>query len=552
MTINKNISFGLVFIIFILGTGLRIQNINKYDLWFDELSTDRYSAHQISNVVKSGSLPVYMRHIPCDPHSVLYYFLVYCYSSLFGGWKSLRMISLIFSVLSLVIFYKLSRMFLKPSESLVAISLMSFNPFHIWYAQEARGYTMALFFMLLSVYFYMQTLRLNRLLYWVLFSISATLAVYSSYYSAFLLVISGLIVFLKNNQQYIKRWFLSILVILILLFPLVLLFIQHYKYIKNGFWLLKPRLADIFITFAVFNLGYSAGYIELIAGLILFFALFIYGTYSFYKINKEHTITLFLFASMPIITVYFFSIWREPVYITRQFFIFTPFYYLLIAKGLRSIKNKILQVSTGVILILILIFTLFNYYSGFMLSSGKQREFYPGIYQKKNYWNLLVDINSKLESSDIVATTDVQSFVIVSLYYCNTQDLYNIDFRKGYFLFYPLALTNLDKNLLRIAELVSVLSEDDKKRLYSMEISGPLFPEYSNPLFQKANNRLIRRFPLEGIKFPRIWVISSTWDKHGHFSYNSFLVRDSLSHYLKKQKSIEKDGILAELYVERR
>jgi len=548
MAINKNIFATLLFIIFIFAAGLRIHNINKYDLWFDELSSDIYSVHQAENTLKSEILPVYLSHISHDPHSPLYYFLVYCYSLIFGGGKSLRIISLIFSLLSIFIFYKLSRVFLKRSESLSAVLLMSLSSFHIWYAQEARGYTMALFFTLLSAYFYMRALLINRLLYWVLFAISAALAVYSSYYAAFLVIISGLLILYKDNRRYIKEWFLSILAILALLLPLVLVFTQHCHYVKNSFWLLKPRLADIFITLAVFNLGYSSGYFELIAGPVLFFTLFIYGAHSFYRVNKEDAITLFLFAFLPIIAAYLISIWYMPVYITRQFFIFTPFYYLLIAKGLGSIKNRLLQGAAGIFAVLILISTLSNYYEGFMLSSNSQREFYAGIHQKKNYKDLLAGINSRLQENDIVVTTDVQSFILVNLHYSNTQDFRNPGYRMGYFLFYPSALSNLDKNYLRITDWVNALSEDDKKGLYSISIISPYFTQNGNSLFPRAENKLISKFPLEGIASQRVWLISSIWDKQGRFPYNYHLVRNSLSGYFKKQSSIEKDGMLAEFY----
>ncbi|MDD5355421.1 MAG: hypothetical protein PHY56_02665, partial [Candidatus Omnitrophica bacterium] len=391
-------------------------------------------------------------------------------------------------------------------------------------------------------------LRLNRVLSCGLFAISATLAIYSCYYSVFLIAISGLLIVFKNNRHYIKRWFLSILAISILLLPLTLVFIQHCNYVKNSFWLLKPRLEDIFITFAVFNLGYSSGYIELIMGLVLFFALFIYGTYSFYKINKEHAITLFLLASLPVIIVYFFSVWYTPVYITRQFLIFTPFYYLLIAKGLGCIKSRIFRMSASIFVVSILILSLFNYYSGFMLSSKGQGEFYTGIHQKKNYMDLLTDINSRLKSSDIVATADVQSFAIVNLYYSNAQDFTRSGFCMSQFLFYPFVLTSLDKSFLNITELIGTLSREDKKRLYSMEITNAYFTQNNNSLFQRFRNRLIRRFPLEGIESQRIWLISSTWGKQGFLTYNYFLVKNSLLKHLNKQISIEKDGILAELY----
>jgi hypothetical protein len=548
MAINKNIFAALFFIIFIFGAGLRIHNINKYDLWFDELSSDIYSAHQAEDMEKSEILPVYLSRISHDPHSPLYYFLVYCYSLIFGGGKSLRIISLIFSLLSMFIFYRLSRVFLKRSESLLAVLLMILSPLHIWYAQEARGYTMALFFTLLSAYFYMQALRINRLLYWALFAISAALAVYSSYYSVFLIVISGLYIFYKNDRRYIKKWLLSILAILVLLLPLVLVFIPHCQFVKNSFWLLKPRIGDIFITLAAFNLGYSSGYGGLLIGLALFFALFIYGTFSFYKANKEYALALFLLTLLPIIVTYLFSIWYVPVYITRQFFIFTPFYYLLIAKGLGSIKNRLLQGVAGIFAVLILICTLSNYYEGFILSSKNQREFYAGIHQKKNYMDLLTGINNKIKENDIVVTTDVQSFFIVNKYYSSVQDLRSPGCRTAHLLFYPPALSNLEKKYLRITDWINTLSEDDKKELYSISITSPYFTKESNTLLSRADIKLVSKFPLGEIKTRRIWLISSIWDKQGPLPYNYHLLRNSLSGHLEKKISIEKDGMLVELY----
>lgn len=551
MIMHKSIGAGFIFAIFVLGIALRIHGINKYDLWFDELSSDMYSAQKVMKMAESNSLPLYMYRISRDCHSSLYYLLVYGYSSIFGGGKSLRVVSLIFSVLSLALFYKLSRILLKRSESLWAILLMALSPFHIWYAQEARAYTVALFFILLAAYFYIQALRIGKLLYWFLFAISSALAIYLSYYSIFLIVISGLLVFSKNNYHNIKRWFLSILAVSILLLPLALLFIHHYNFIKDGFWLFKPSLKDTFITLAVFNLGYSAGYIELIAGLVLFFTLFIYGAYSFYKINREYAVMLFLFVSLPITATYLFSIWQTPIYISRQFFIFTPFYYLLIAKGLGSIKNKSIQSLLGAGVVVVLIFTLLNYYRGFMLPSKSGKEFYIGIHQKKTYGNLLADIDGKIKDNDLIATTDVQSFAIVSIYYLNAYNsIYFSDnnSRVAYFLFYPFALTELEKKYLRMAELINVLPEDDKRGLYSMKLTDRYSSQDSKALFHRVNNRLIKKYPLEKIEAQRIWLISSIWDKQANLSYNSILVRSALAKYFKKQTFIAKDGILVELY----
>lgn len=145
--------------LFSLALFLRFYEINKFDFWFDECVSNTYSAQGLKAMTGVSGLPIIpiiLNHMKCDPHSPLYYFLVYGYSFFFGNGLSLRFLSVFFSFLSLIIFYRLSRLFFNPSASLYALLFLAIHPFHIWYAQEARGYAAICFLGLLTIYIYVQ------------------------------------------------------------------------------------------------------------------------------------------------------------------------------------------------------------------------------------------------------------------------------------------------------------------------------------------------------------------------------------------------------------
>ena len=199
----------ILFIIVLGALCLRLFNLFTYDLWFDEVITNKFSSDNLKSMAHANNtspLGYFFANTIKDPHSTLFYTVVYGYSFLFGGGKALRILSVFFSICSLGIFYKTARIFFNRHKSLFACFLMAVSPFHIWYAQEVRGYTMACFFTLLLVYFYMRALGTNRILYWAAFTIASIIALYASYYVAFLLIGLGIIVLFHYDRRCIGRW----------------------------------------------------------------------------------------------------------------------------------------------------------------------------------------------------------------------------------------------------------------------------------------------------------------------------------------------------------
>lgn len=534
--VNKRVAYAILFIIFLCALALRLYCINKYDLWYDELISDRYSFDNITKLAAhhgSSAFSYFFNIASNDQHSFFYYLLVYIYSFFFGGDKSLRFLSVIFSMLSLGIFYKFARIFYNRWNSIYAILIMGFSPFHIWYAQEARGYAVSCFFAILFVYFYMLALQKDNKFYWVYFIITAMLAIYSSYYAVFLIIVSGIIVLLKDNRKHIKVWFLSVFALLLLFSPLFYIFIRQINFVKtNLWWLSEPSNKAIIDTFAVLNLGYSAGLIQHYICLVLFFILFIRGVNSYYQHDKTKTFILLLFSILPIILINILSRLTIHIYIDRQLLMFSPFYYLLVARGASSIENKIYRIFVSISIVLILSMSLINYYRSFMVTDNNGRAIYKGIHIKKEYSALMDYINKEYEYGDLIATADHQAFIITTSYLKRHRCDYLHE--RVWFLFYSSMLEKSERGFFRIND-----SEYNKLRSDKREPAILLFSNGKKIL--KGTRHYIN-------KFKRVWLISSSWDINSPLSLNSASVKRYMDDNYKMLLLKEKDGFYLSLY----
>jgi len=108
---HAGLSVIVVLIILAGALFLRLYHWDYHDLWFDELVSNLYTVQNLSQMTAPAEVShteVIVKRMKSDPHSFLYYWGVYYYSALFGNGKMLRVISIVFSMLSLPIFYRLA------------------------------------------------------------------------------------------------------------------------------------------------------------------------------------------------------------------------------------------------------------------------------------------------------------------------------------------------------------------------------------------------------------------------------------------------------------
>lgn len=462
-----------IFVILACALFLRAYHLNAYDLWFDELGTNLFSSVSLNRMaeVSSDSVADIMAgKIRNDPHSFLYLLLVHIYSAVAGDGKSLRVISVVFSTLSLGVFYKLSRLFFDRRVSLYALLLMAVNPFHLWYAQEARVYAMACFFSLLATYCYFKVLKTDKLTDWFLFSIVSVLAVYSSYYFLILFFTLARILLVRRYRPALPKWIVSLLIVLISLVLLRSFWGQQWDFVKNDFWLPIPMPAMLLFTGEIFSLGYTATTVQYWVGVGVFFSLFIYGVFSCHRDENSDALILLPLLLFPIFAVYIFSKIFMPIYIHRQLIIFSPFYYLFIARGIAGIRHHQLRFAVALGPIVLITLSLINYYRGVMVDRRDKFPFFIGTCSKGNYSELLDYLDREFKEGDLVVTAELQAYLIVFSHILKQEDrLPRIPMERFQFWAYPDAMFPFERRYLRIDEALERISEGEIRKIYSFQ-----------------------------------------------------------------------------------
>lgn len=164
----------------LLGAGLRFYAIARKSLWLDEAVT--------LNLVGSRYTDMLAGVIGHDAHPPLYYALAHLWTQRSASALRARAFSAVFGVATLAVFYLLARVLLPRNGALVATVLLAVSAFQVYFAQEARHYALAAFFVTLSWYFFVQLVagrRLEHWKWWLGLSLANAAALYTFYFTLF-------------------------------------------------------------------------------------------------------------------------------------------------------------------------------------------------------------------------------------------------------------------------------------------------------------------------------------------------------------------------------
>ena len=170
--------------IFLLGTALRLHQLDADSFWSDELLTVRTSRLPIPSIIRYQ----YERALnPPLTFIVTHFFFQCCGESEFGA----RLPAALLGSLSILLIYGVAVALWTPREGLIAAFLLAVSSHHVQYSQEARHYSLMLFLALLSILFLLKALEKNKLGLWMGFVLCTTLGLYNHYF-AFLLLPAAL------------------------------------------------------------------------------------------------------------------------------------------------------------------------------------------------------------------------------------------------------------------------------------------------------------------------------------------------------------------------
>jgi len=203
----------ILLVILLCGLTLRLYNLGKYSLWYDEaisiLLGPKYIWQGLNNLSIVG------------PGLSLFPFLVYFWKYLGNSEFILRLLPAAFGVFSIIIIYILAKLLFTKKVAQISAFILSISPFHIYYSQELRYNTLVVFLVLLSVYFYLKSLKEDRKLSWIAFVTFVILSIYSHFIAIFILLSLNIhyFSFFNKYKKLVSTWLITQLAVLFFLIP---------------------------------------------------------------------------------------------------------------------------------------------------------------------------------------------------------------------------------------------------------------------------------------------------------------------------------------------
>jgi hypothetical protein len=119
----------------VIAAVIRIVVLTNQSYWMDE-SLTAYEAQ-----LPFGAMIHTVAHVETTPP--LYFVLIWAWAHVFGtGEAALRSVSMLAGVALVPLAFLSGRDLVNPRAGVIAAALVTFNPFLIWYSQEARAYTL--------------------------------------------------------------------------------------------------------------------------------------------------------------------------------------------------------------------------------------------------------------------------------------------------------------------------------------------------------------------------------------------------------------------------
>jgi len=178
-------SWAILILLSVVALVLRLWQLDS-DLWHDEIGT-------LLNFVRP-SLGEIVTSFPNQNQHLLYSILAWASVGIFGesAW-AIRLPAVFFGVGCIWGLFLLGRRVVGSREALLACALMTFSYHHVWFSQNARGYTGLLLFVLLGTWLWLEALSRGELRWWVLYGLAVIMGLLMHMTMAFVVAAHGLL-----------------------------------------------------------------------------------------------------------------------------------------------------------------------------------------------------------------------------------------------------------------------------------------------------------------------------------------------------------------------
>ena len=493
--------------IVLIGFALRMHDLKKHDLWFDEVIT-----YEHISMAYSGENKNFVNNY-LEKNPPFYFVLLRQWSKIFGQSEfSLRLLSCLLGVLSIVLLYKVSRLFFSRSVSLLAALFLALSPFQLWYSQEARAFSLSVFLSLLNTYFILKALKSDDNRYWLCYFFSLSCLLFTTYFS-FLLFIPQAVLILYN-RKFILKWLIALLganlLFLIFIYPS---FTRQFAILQYKNWVPLPAgLGFILFSLNNFVIGYNAG--PVVYNVALFLILWI-SLFACFNMPVKALIILFSFLVAPMISAFIFSKMFFPIYLDRSLIIFCPFLYIFLSRGVSAIKYGWLKSLVILSLLTCIALSLVNYYYDVL----PDRSSNDVIFLKKPVRPLVNLFLHNKENGDVIGFSNY-GFMNTFRHYLRQESKEYPEIPKYYFFISP-------GDEFFESEIKNMRSFGFKSELKFIDVN-------------KDN--------LVSLINKRIWVFSASWKRQGSLEPYARKVKMWFDEHCLKIREWYDDGVWIAIY----
>src|ERR1035437_10050589 len=208
--------------IFAISAVLRLALIWIAPAWYDENFSLILSRLPIARMLAATA---------GDTHPPLYYLLIWPLGQLHAPIWVLRIPSALLSLASIWLFWRILEEFRLPLRiQMAALILMAIMPIQLYYAQEARMYSLLEFLVLAAC---LAMLRKHWGWYWL----ACALMLYTQYFAIFYITALGVVIGLRYKHEDIMRAFWANVFAFFVFLPWVDVLLNQMHTLQGGYWM---------------------------------------------------------------------------------------------------------------------------------------------------------------------------------------------------------------------------------------------------------------------------------------------------------------------------
>ena len=333
---DQRLKLILMVFLTLIAYGLRIYRLNFQSLWRDEVDSIQFALRDLPVLLVNFKTP--------GENGPLYYLALHFWVNMTGiSAFAVRFFSLLFGVILVPTLYVLGCRLLGTAGGMIAAVLTALSPFYVWYAQEAKMYSLLAFTTALSMYLYLRSIQENHLALWAGWFLTTTLSLYIHFVAVLLIPVQWILLpWVWWRHRPVFHRCLAMMTLLVL------------PYVPLAVWQLPLWATSSLPAYSFSDLARIATLLLLAFGPHLnpWPAVMTIAPFTFLLLSglllkaphghEDHDATRLILGAYLLLPalIFFTLVLRVWVFTPRYLILISPAFYLLIARALRVFKQR--------------------------------------------------------------------------------------------------------------------------------------------------------------------------------------------------------------------